>query len=229
MKNIAEWLTSNAGFAEWGLLLVAFATAIFAVVQLRDSRELRFQQARPYVVAGLRRVDHGIVELYVKNFGKTAAYNVRFASEPKLESVTDAEAFRVFDTLPTLVPSEEWSTIWEIRAYERAKGGSFSNRYDVTISYTGNDGRSKRSLVDRFVLDWEPHLNTTYLTEHSIHDVAAALKKIEGYLQPRRVFRTNDVKVVLPQVNDIQPERERSKGWRSPGQLVRRIADRLRT
>lgn len=229
MKNFVEWLASSAGLAEWGLLIVASATALFAVVQLRDSRELRFQQARPYVAAGIRRVDHGIVELYVKNFGKTAAHNVRFDSDPKLESVTDAEAFKVFDTLPTLVPSEEWSTIWEIHAYERAKDGSFSNRYDVTISYTVNDGRSKRSLVDKFVLDWEPHLATTYLTEHSIHDVAAALKKIEGYMQPRRVFRTNDVKVVVPQVNDIQPERDRSSGWRRSRQLVRRIADRLRS
>lgn len=180
-------LRDYEGVATWGLFVIAIVAGAIAERQLRQNRKLRFEQARPYVVVGLRRVGHGIVELYVKNFGETAAHDVKLASDPDLESLSDPAWFRVFDNLPTLVPGDEWSTLWETDASKRAEEGDFSNTYTVTLTYTGNDGRKKKALTDTFNLDWRPHLASTYVERNTIHDIGATLKKIEGSLKPHKL------------------------------------------
>lgn len=226
MKNTLDWLALNSGLGEWLLLVVALLTAIFAVVQLWDSRELRFQQARPYVAVGLRRVDHGIVELYVRNLGQSAAHNVRLSSEPKLQSLSDSDAFMVFDVLPTLVPGDEWSTIWEVKAFERARPGDFSNRYEVEVSYEGDSGRGRRSLLDVYILDWEPHLKTTYIENRTIHDVAKALSSIESHLRPRRVFQVGSKGFsVVPNETNAH-EKSGGGSWAAMRTFVLRLAGR---
>lgn len=82
---------------------------IFAWHQLREARRVREGQAQSYVFIDMRRIKGNIVELYAKNIGSTIAYDVQLKSTPELSSLDDN--FWVFDSLPALVPGQEWSTI----------------------------------------------------------------------------------------------------------------------
>lgn len=211
------WMSNNSGLAEWGLLAIALFTAIFAVVQVLDSRALRYDQARPYVAVGMRRVAHGVVELYVKNFGQTAAHNLQISSNPPLESVSDAESFHVFDQIPTLVPGEEWATIWETAAYKRSNGGKFSNRYSVTLTYEGSNAGKRVNHREDFMIDWSVQLNTTYLDQKTVHDIAKSMKRLESAISPHRYLKVgqfNPWSVRLeedPTDNDSGPSRRMTR------------------
>ena len=184
---LGSWLRANGWLTDWLLLLVAIVTAWFALVQIRHARQVQDEQARPYVVAGIRRVTGGIVELYVKNFGSTAAYDVRMASEPAIESVTDP-GLTVFDVIPTLVPQDEWSTIWEDRAHER-KGAGAPDRFEITLSYRGSAAtsaphsgrrpvRSGKEFTDRYVIDWAPYWSSSFVVQKDMDDLVKAVQGI---------------------------------------------------
>lgn len=183
---LGTWLRTNGWLTDWLLLLVAIVTAWFALVQIRHARQVQDEQARPYVVVGIRRVTAGIVELYVKNFGSTAAYGVSMASEPAIESVTDP-GFTVFDVIPTLVPQDEWSTIWEDHAHER-KGAGAPDRFDITVSYRGaatsaprsgrRRGRSGKVFTDRYVIDWAPYWSSSFVVQRDMDDLVKAVQDI---------------------------------------------------
>lgn len=214
VRAFLEWMASNSGLAEWGLLLIALPTAIFAAVQIRDGRALRYDQARPYVAVGMRRIAHGVVELYVKNFGQTVAHDVHISSDPPLESVSDSEAFRIFDQIPTLVPGEEWATIWETAAYERSEAGDFSNRYTVTLAYEGSDAGKRVDHKEDFVIDWSVQLKTTYMEQKTIHDVAKSMKKIEAVVSPHRYLKVGQFGSWSVQLEEGSPESAAEPVWR---------------
>lgn len=190
IQAASDFFNDNEGAATWLLVVLGAAAGVTALVQLRQDRELRFQAARPYVSAGMRRVGHGIVELYVKNFGETAAQKITLSSTPELTSLTDTKAFRIFESLPSLAPGEEWSTIWEVKAWERNKKGAFSNAYDVTLKYQGLNGKRLRDIESIQRLDWDPHLKTTYIAEDPLRDLSKSVRNIEAALSKGRVLST---------------------------------------
>lgn len=179
-RAMMEWLRSNSPLSEWGLLLVAIATAGIAIWQIFAARRVQENQARPYVVAGIRRTGvHGVVELYVRNLGETAAHEVIMKMSPEPTSVSDSKYFKLFDSIPTLVPGDEWSTIWEVKAAERFQQSDVPSRFDVTLNYQGpNRKRKTPTHTDPFVIDWEVHRSTTYVAPRDIEDVARELEKI---------------------------------------------------
>jgi len=187
LAEFAAWLRANGWLTDWLLLLVAIITAWFALSQLRQARRVQDEQARPYVVAGIRRVTGGIVELYVKNLGATAAFNVHMTSDPALTSVT-APDFTTFDVIPSLVPQEEWSTIWEERAHER-KQAEAPDRFDIIITYEGSAinrswirklmNRPGPRFADQYIIDWTPFWPTTFIQHKDMDDLVTAVREIQ--------------------------------------------------
>lgn len=183
-NNTVEWLNNNAALSEWALLLVAAVTAGIAVWQIFAARHAQEDQARPYVVAGIRRVAHGVVELYVRNLGSTAAHGVTMKMTPEPTSVSDSKFFKLFDKIPTLVPRDEWSTVWEVRASDRFKQSNVASRFEVSIDYTAARGNKKAyPYRDLYVIDWEVHRSTTYVERKDIHHVAKELEKSRRALE----------------------------------------------
>lgn len=182
VATLGTWLRVNGWLTDWLLLLVAIVAAWFTLVQIRHARQVQDEQARPYVVADIRRVTGGIVELYVKNFGSTAAYDVRMTSEPAIESVTDP-GFTVFEVIPTLVPQKEWSTICEDYAQKRKAAGA-PDRFEITVSYRGSaptargKGRSGQEFTDHYVIDWAPFWPSTFVVQKDMDDLVKAVQDI---------------------------------------------------
>jgi hypothetical protein len=97
--------------------LVAIIAALFAWRQVREARRLRQEQTQPYVAVTMETsaAAQNIVDLVVKNFGTTAAYDVSVSIDPppqrsgasgEVEDVSVPKIFR------TMIPGQEWRTFF---------------------------------------------------------------------------------------------------------------------
>lgn len=68
-----------SALAAWSAVLLAMVAGFIARGQLRETRRLREEQAQPYVIVFAETSEAGqwVVDLVVKNFGTTAAKDVR--------------------------------------------------------------------------------------------------------------------------------------------------------
>jgi hypothetical protein len=138
--------------AEWVSALVLIASIFFAVVQVREARLLREEQARPWVVAKFHPdVAFAIV---IVNIGQTVARDVTITFEPPLESTWDRpwgweESSMLTEGIPMLPPGEELRFHFDT-FHERVKS-QLPMVYSVTVSYSTAAGR--QLPPDRYVLD----------------------------------------------------------------------------
>ena len=112
-----------AAIAQWVTAGIALAAAVFALNQVQEARRTRERQAQPNVVAfaDLNPVDEGWLDVIVKNFGQTSAYNVRVHFDPwptvmpfvhPLSGDTVTRLWVPRD-MPVLAPGQEWRTAWD--------------------------------------------------------------------------------------------------------------------
>ncbi len=79
MPTITDWLTA---ISTLGTMAVALGAAVPAYRAVRESRNLREDQARPFVVVTLEPsgASRHFLDLVVRNHGKTMARDVNFRS-----------------------------------------------------------------------------------------------------------------------------------------------------
>src|ERR1700753_3660427 len=72
----ATWLA----WAVWALLALAVIALIYANVQIRRNRRLASEENRPHVTMFMEphAADWHVIELVVRNFGKTSAHHISF-------------------------------------------------------------------------------------------------------------------------------------------------------
>lgn len=104
---------------------VALAAGVAAFWQVREMRRTREHESRPYPVVFMELNDSNrhVVELVVKNFGRTCAYDVAIEFDPPLVRTAGSgrsEPVGTFDRLPVLVPTNP--------------GGRFGTRRSTTSS-----------------------------------------------------------------------------------------------
>ncbi|WP_435745396.1 hypothetical protein [Nocardioides sp. SYSU DS0663] len=161
--------------------MVALTALLLAYGQLAESRALRREQAQPYVVAFMESggVSPHFVDLVVRNFGATAAFDVRVETKPNLQRSDGqggVEDVQLFDALPTLVPGQEWRTFWDYSP-ERSNV-DLTGRHEVVVTFSGADGRRFKPL--RYVLDWNTFTNRRWVQQYGIHDAAKALREMQS-------------------------------------------------
>lgn len=166
---IAAWLTAG----------VAIAAGVVAVGQLSEARRLRKEQAQPYVAVSMEtkpEVDERFVDLVIRNFGETAAFNVRIGIEPWPHRATEDSYARVWlpEYIPTLVPGQEWRTLWDFGP--RRAGSDLPNRHAATVHF--QDSQEERFRL-QYVLDWGVYENRMQVTTYGAHHAAKALREIQ--------------------------------------------------
>ena len=180
----AAWFKWLNTYSDALLLMVAVVTGAFVFLQVREAARLRREQAQPYVAVDMRQLGTGdtsvrAIELVVKNYGTTAAHDVRLESDPPLVSTHEFPEewgeFRTFDVLPTLVPGQEWSTLWEGDSANRYES-NLPQAHDVTVRY--KDSRGRRMDPTTFRLDWSAHKFRVFRVVNGPHEIHAELKKI---------------------------------------------------
>lgn len=184
--------------ATWAAVVVALVAVVVGRRQLQEARTLRKEQAQPYVTvfAEDSGSDPRLIDLVIKNFGKTAATDVRVVFSPPPDSAlwreNPALAFMVPDVIPVLVPGQEWRTLWDFTP-DRQAAKDLSDQYTATVTF--ND--SKGNPVDaeyRFVIDWRMLINRGFAKVYNMHDAAEALREISMVL--RDVKAQHGIKVV---------------------------------
>jgi hypothetical protein len=174
ISTAPEWGQAVAGI---GTLVVAVFAAIYAARQVGEARRLREEQARPYVAAFLELSGESTLELVVKNFGATTARNVTMTSDKVMKRYwggDEAEDLLTFDSLPVLVPGQDWRTLFDEAGLRMEKD---TDAYTVVVRSQDSHGRQLPD--EEFVLDWRTYQHKQYIGQRTLHDIGEALVKIE--------------------------------------------------
>ncbi|MCT7656829.1 hypothetical protein [Mycobacterium deserti] len=127
---IAAWVAVAVGIVT---VLVAGRYAKQQVAkaqeQIDEARRTREEQAQPNVVmyAEPNAVDWQLLEVVIKNFGTTPAYDIVPIVDPPLQSlpnmISDGKNYEIPIpvSIPILAPGQEWRTFWDSAVERREK------------------------------------------------------------------------------------------------------------
>jgi hypothetical protein len=154
---------------------------------VEEAEKLRREQAQPYVVVFAEQLPamRYVLDLVIKNFGTTAAHDVRLEITPQpTRSFGDDGGTREVwlpAEIPVLVPQQEWRTRWDLGNRRRHAG--LPDRHDAVVTFTDSHGRGKDGTPGRFiynfVLDWAAYWGQMGMGEPDIaRSIRDGLKKI---------------------------------------------------
>jgi hypothetical protein len=190
----SSWPTDGwAAAAGWVTAAIALTAGLAALAQLREAQQLRAEQSQPYVAVFMEqsRPNAQFIDLIVRNFGATAAIDVEVSIDPApTQAVMDGDPLWLPAVIPTLVPGQEWRTLWD-GTVRRSEAG-LPDAHSATASFKDSRGRP---FSFSYALDWEPHMKRGSLVTFGEHEAAEALRKIRETLaqwtEGRRGLRTN--------------------------------------
>jgi hypothetical protein len=162
--------------------MLAFGAAVVGGWQLKEARNLRIEQAQPYVAvyADVSPASSSVFDLVIKNFGRTPAANVRVKVKPALSRAAYGdELVGLPSIIPTLVPGQEWRTFWDTQMAR--KDSPLPNSYAVEVRFSDVTGRPDFCL--QFELDWHVSTHRDVVDVSSLHDAAKALQEIRTTLK----------------------------------------------
>lgn len=184
--------------AAWVAVLLAAVAGLVAFGQLREARRLRREQAQPYVVVFLDESAGGpwIGDFVIKNFGATAAYEVRLDASPTIttslsDTGADGRDLLLPAVIPVLVPGQEWRTTWD--SILNRKDKNLPDRFTVTVRFEDSQGEAETM---RYVLDWEVYVQRGYVEQHGVHELVKSVRKIEKTMERWREPMGNGIRVV---------------------------------
>lgn len=162
-------------WAAWAALALTVIALVYTHRQIQRSRRLAAEQTRPHVAMFMEAhaADWHVIELVVHNFGKTAAYNVRFGfpHPPTVAEYEDAHdgyanvvELKLPDEIATLAPGQEWRMVWDSALDRVELGEGIESRFSGTVTYYDRPDDPpgwkfwhprRRPLETQVVLDWE--------------------------------------------------------------------------
>lgn len=165
--------------------IVAVVALVIAVQQVKEAKRARVQAAyldaersQPYVVAYMEAsgATPALIDLVIKNYGVTAAYDVRFTVEPWPARVIEPSGpLAVPENIPVLAPGQEWRTLWDSGFDRNRDGVDMPKEHRGSVKFRGLNDVERESAV---TLDWNIYSGRRWVTVHTVHDVAKQLKDI---------------------------------------------------
>jgi hypothetical protein len=189
----STWLV----WAAWAAIALGIVALVFTNHQIARNRRLAAEQTRPHVgmLMEPHAADWHVIELVVRNFGRTAAYDIRFsfASPPTVaeyENSSDGYAeiveLKLPRELPVLAPGQEWRMVWD-SALDRAEiGGGIESRFTGSVIYHDRPDkprgwrfweRERKPLETSVVLDWDALPPVQRIELMTTHDLAKREKQ----------------------------------------------------
>ncbi|MFG3419990.1 hypothetical protein [Micromonospora sp. NPDC048063] len=204
LVRLWDWLLRSnpdawAAVAGWTTAGIATVAGFIAYHQVKEAKRLRQEQAQPYVVAYMEpsQADQQIIDLVVKNFGTTAATDVRIQASPGLMrsggSSGEVENVKLFDCLPVLVPQQEWRIFWDSGLSR--KDTHLPDEYEVTVSY--KDSRGNKLDDTKAVLDWGVYKSRLWVQVYGAHDTAKALRDMRDVFKSWAEGRSGGLSVFV--------------------------------
>jgi hypothetical protein len=175
--------------AAWLAVVVGIAALVYAWRQYQRAQEQTAELLQPNVAMFMEpsASDWHLVELVVKNFGKTPAYGIRFefVNPPtvgKYESAYDGGYVDIAQLnlpaeIPYLAPTQEWRIVWDSALDRKELGEGIASRFHGAVTYYDEPKISKKGKRARkqhrssAVLDWatlHPVERMELLTTHDL-------------------------------------------------------------
>ena len=189
----STWLA----WAAWAALALGVVALVFANHQIQRNRQVAAEQTRPHVAMFMEphAADWHVIELVVRNFGQTAAYDIRFtfpnpptvaAYENAADGYADVVELQLPRELPVLAPGQEWRMVWD-SALDRAEiGSAIESRFTGTVIYYDRPDkprgwrfweRERPALETNVVLDWDALPPVQRIELMTTHDLAKREKQ----------------------------------------------------
>jgi hypothetical protein len=195
-RNLAD-LSAGAwtALAAWLAVVVSVAALVYAWRQYQRAKEQTAQLMQPNVAMFMEpsASDWHLVELVVKNFGKTPAYRIRFEfptplTVGKYESAYDGGYVDIGQLnlpaeIPYLAPTQEWRIVWDSALDRKELGEGIASRFHGAVTYYDGpktDKRGKREskqFRSTAVLDWATLHPAERLELLTTHDLARQEKQ----------------------------------------------------
>jgi hypothetical protein len=178
--------------AAWVAVAILIAALVYAWRAYQRSRLQNEELMQPNVAMYMEPAanDWHLVELVVKNFGRTPAFGIRFefARPPTVGKYESAYEDRYVDIVPLnlpaeipyLAPSQEWRMVWDSALDRRELGEAIASRFDGAVVYYDQpkNGRTKRTKHrSTAVLDWATLHPVERLELLTTHDLARQEKQ----------------------------------------------------
>ncbi len=195
MRLDTSFWTAVAAISQAATVLVAGVALIYARGQVREARETRERVAQPDVAVYIDHHDvRHYLDLVIKNFGQTTAYNVRLTLPPLqvapyTNQITGEEVTSLWlpDTIAVLAPGQEWRTVWDsaVRREDYRK----KHREDLRSHFVGSVEFDDKMLADKpsysnpISLDAKMFWNTTWIRQNEGKTVKDALYDIAGTIK----------------------------------------------
>jgi hypothetical protein len=184
-------------WAAWAAIALAIITLVFTNHQINRNRRAATEQTRPHVgmLMEPHAADWHVIELVVKNFGRTAAYNVQFAFanpptvaeyENSTDGYADVAELQLPRELPVLAPGQEWRMVWDSALDRKEIGTGIESRFTGTVNYYDRPEaprgwrfweRGRQALQTEVVLDWDALPPVQRIELMTTHDLAKREKQ----------------------------------------------------
>jgi hypothetical protein len=181
--------------AAWLAVVVGVAALVYAWRQYQRAKEQTAELMQPNVAMFMEpsASDWHLVELVVKNFGKTPAYRIRFEfptplTVGKYESAYDGGYVDIGQLnlpaeIPYLAPTQEWRIVWDSALDRKELGEGIASRFHGAVTYYDGPTTNKRGKKERkqfrstAVLDWATLHPVERLELLTTHDLARQEKQ----------------------------------------------------
>ena len=175
--------------AAWLAVVVGIAALVYAWRQSQRAKEQTAELMQPNVAMFMEpsASDWHLVELVVKNFGKTPAFGIRFefVNPPtvgKYESAYDGGYVDIAQLnlpaeIPYLAPTQEWRIVWDSALDRKELGEGIASRFHGAVIYydepknSQKGKRARKQFKSTAVLDWatlHPVERMELLTTHDL-------------------------------------------------------------
>ncbi|HVQ51659.1 MAG TPA: hypothetical protein VMS92_16560 [Mycobacterium sp.] len=175
--------------AAWLAVAAGIAALVYAWRQYQRAKEQTAELTQPNVAMFMEpsASDWHLVELVVKNFGRTPAYGIRFefANPPTVGKYESAYDDRYVDIaqlnlpaeIPYLAPNQEWRIVWDSALDRKELGESIASRFHGEVTYydepknNQKGKRARKQFRSSAVLDWgtlHPVERMELLTTHDL-------------------------------------------------------------
>jgi hypothetical protein len=184
MENAVTWTDVAQVCLVAAQLLVLVAAAIFAWRQVKEARELREEQNRPFVVADFDVEGGYLVYFQVENMGTSLARDVRIEINPPLESASKIDISKLKmlnEGIATLAPGKKYRTFFDMSFRRNEERPDLPMNYKARVSYS--DEKRKRTFNEALNLDLDQYMHINTITQHGLHDIHEQLERLRKILE----------------------------------------------
>lgn len=182
-----------SALGQWATVLIGGGALWYARGQVNVARETRERVAQPEVVMYIdhNSVDWHHMDIVIKNFGQTPAYNVRVVGLPPLQVVPYENAstgervttLYVPNNIAVLAPGQEWRSAWESGIDIEEYDGELPTNYVGTVRFDDKMIADKDSFENPISLDINMFKNMHRISTEKSKTVEKALYEISGALK----------------------------------------------